>query len=359
MAAEKDEKSMVVVESGSLFFNPVRFEHAQRVARVFAESDLVPKHFRGKIANCLIGLNYAERMGLDPFMVLQNLYVVHGRPGLESKLVIALINQSGKYSTPLSFRFDGEGDDYGCAAYATEAVSRQIVVGPKVTKRMVKAEGWDKDKKNAETGYVQVSKWNTIPDLMYRYRAASFFANVNCPEVKLGLPTADELHESIELQAGPDGSYGISDATRVKLEDMKKRFAGDDAVEVVGPVGPSAPAVEAENGEPDSAHGKRRGRQRKDASQPATQAQPEDPTHDKAPAEEAPVAPAVQDAPPQNPEVLELEGIKKKLAAYEKDHLPYVLQSKRNLQIAHAVTLDAARMLLEEVERLLKERPPR
>lgn len=191
----------------SIYFNIAKFEHAQRIVKMFSEASMVPKHFQGNIGNCMIALNYAERIGADPFMVMQNIYIVHGRPGVEGKLIIALINQSGKYSEPLKYKFDGQGDDYGCTAWTREGKSGEIVEGPKVTFRMVKEEGWNRDKKNEQSGYVQKSKWNTMPEMMYRYRAASYFANVHCPELKLGMSTVEELHDFVELQRGADGSF--------------------------------------------------------------------------------------------------------------------------------------------------------
>ncbi|MEJ5241927.1 MAG: hypothetical protein WHS87_12080 [Anaerolineales bacterium] len=191
----------------SLYFNVAKFEHAQRIASLFSSSTMVPDHFQGNIANCLIALNYADRLKADPFMVMQNMYIVHGRPGVEAKLVIALINQSGKYSEPLKFRFEGSGDDYGCTAWTREAKSGEVVEGPKVTWKMVKSEGWDKDKINKKTGYTQTSKWKTMPEMMFRYRAASYFANVHCPELKLGMQTVEEINDYVELRQAENGKW--------------------------------------------------------------------------------------------------------------------------------------------------------
>ena len=50
------------------------------------------------------------------------------------------------------------------------------------------------DMANAE-GWVQKngSKWKTMPQVMLRYRAASFFARMNCPELTLGYYSQDEV----------------------------------------------------------------------------------------------------------------------------------------------------------------------
>ena len=191
-------RAQMLQKETSIYFNLAKFEHAQRIAALFASSTMVPQHFQGNVANCLIALNYADRLQADPFMVLQNMYVVHGRPGVEAKLVIALINQSGKYSEPLKYKFDGTGDEYGCTAWTREEKSGEVVDGPKVSWKMVKAEKWDE-----KAG----TKWATIPDLMFRYRAASWFANVHCPELKLGMQTVEEINDFVELRQTGKNKY--------------------------------------------------------------------------------------------------------------------------------------------------------
>jgi hypothetical protein len=208
----EDATSALITASTSLFFNVAKFEHAQRVARVLMASTIVPEHFRNNIGNCVIALNYAERIQADPFMVMQNMYIVHGRPGVEGKLIIALINQSGKYSEPLKFRFDGTGDEYGCTAYTRDAKSGELVEGTKITAKLVKAEGWDKPKGQFP------SKWTTMPDLMYRYRAASWFASTNCPELKLGMSTVEEINDFVDLVPNKNGKYSAPEPEPINTE---------------------------------------------------------------------------------------------------------------------------------------------
>jgi hypothetical protein len=50
------------------------------VGNALAQSDLIPQQFRGNLPNCIIALELAQRIGASPLMVMQNLYVVHGKP---------------------------------------------------------------------------------------------------------------------------------------------------------------------------------------------------------------------------------------------------------------------------------------
>jgi len=158
------------------------FELVQRKAKLLASSSLVPKEFQGNMANCAIGLNIAKRLGADPFMVLQNIDIIHGRPSFRGKFLIAMVNASGRFS-PLKFRFEGDGDNYGCTAYAIDRESGDTIEGPKVDWNMVKGEGW-----LSKAG----SKWKTMQDLMFRYRSGAYFANIYAPDITLGMMTSEE-----------------------------------------------------------------------------------------------------------------------------------------------------------------------
>lgn len=187
---QKEEMAVQPMEKDTMFFSVKRFEFAKQVAKMFAESTMVPDQFKGApgMANCMIALNLAERMNVDPFMLMQNMYVVHGRPGIEAKLAIALINGCGRFE-PIQYEVDGEGKSRQCRAFAVEKKSKKTLYGPWVTWALVEAEGWNKPKGSIK------SKWETMPEIMFRYRSAMFFARIYVPDVLVGLKTTDEIQD--------------------------------------------------------------------------------------------------------------------------------------------------------------------
>ncbi|MCG2932205.1 hypothetical protein, partial [Escherichia coli] len=54
------------------------------------------------VSNCIIALNMSQRLNADPMMIMQNLYLIDGRPSWSSQFIIAAINSCGRYS-PLRF----------------------------------------------------------------------------------------------------------------------------------------------------------------------------------------------------------------------------------------------------------------
>lgn len=163
------------------------FEMIQRQAKMFSSSILVPKEFQGQIANCAIAVNIAKRLGADPFMVIQNIDIIHGRPSFRATFLIAMVNASGRFE-PLQYRMEGdEGKpNRSCIAWTKSKSDKAVLEGPKITLEMAKAEGW-----STKNG----SKWITMPELMLRYRAAAFFARLYAPDITLGMMTAEEASD--------------------------------------------------------------------------------------------------------------------------------------------------------------------
>lgn len=165
---------------------------AWRAAQMLAKTALVPENYRNQPENCLIALDLANRQALSPMMVMQNLYVVKGKPAWSGSFCAAAINGCGKF-TPLEYVFVESGGG-GCYARATRLANGFECVSATITMQMAKDEGW-LDKSG--------SKWKTMPRQMMMYRAASFFARAHCPEVLLGIQTVEEVQD-VRGYEGPE-----------------------------------------------------------------------------------------------------------------------------------------------------------
>src|SRR5690606_27776561 len=115
----------------SAFGNSSSFEHSQRVAKMLSSSSLIPKEFQGNVQNTMIALEMSNRIGASPLMVMQNLYIVYGKPSWSSSFIIAAINATKKF-TPLRFEMFGEGTNRGCIAWALETETKEKLDGPPV-----------------------------------------------------------------------------------------------------------------------------------------------------------------------------------------------------------------------------------
>lgn len=186
-------------ERVNVFSSSAAFELAQREAKALAAGTMVPEQYRNNIPNCLLALELSSRINVSVFAVMQNIDIIHGRPGWRATFLIATVNACGRFS-PLRFRWEGkEGTPaFGCRAVAKDRESGEELIGTVITWSMVDAEGWSK-----KSG----SKWRTMPEQMFMYRAAAFWTRVYAPELSLGMHTADEQEDiggsTVEVQARP------------------------------------------------------------------------------------------------------------------------------------------------------------
>lgn len=237
------------------------FELMQRAAKLLASSTLVPAAYRSAtekldkygnvkerienphaVANCVIAMNMAQRMKADELMVMQNLYIVEGRPAWSSQWIIAAINGCRRFS-PLRFEIKTLEEkeiertetywennerktrsqkvkvkDMACIAWAIEKETGERIESPAVSIEMAVKEGW-----YTKNG----SKWQTMPDVMLRYRTASFFGKLYAPELLMGLQTVEDLQDARVIDALPDGAGGFS----VDIDSLKPASQLSNGVE--------------------------------------------------------------------------------------------------------------------------------
>ncbi len=194
---EPTEAQVIPAQSGTAISDIVQqpsanivadFSRAYKLAKVIATADIIPDNYKNKPADCAIAVDMADRMGVSPMMVMQNLYVVKGKPSWSGQACKALIEGCGKFKPgsvrPVYIGTKGT-DDRGCYLSAVWADTGDRVEGPEVTLKMARAEGW----------LGKNPKWTNMPELMLAYRASSFFARVYCPEVLMGVHVAGEVED--------------------------------------------------------------------------------------------------------------------------------------------------------------------
>ena len=203
----------------SVFSDADSFGLACRMADSLSQSTIVPKAYQGNPANCMIAIEMASRINTSPMMVMQNLYIVNGSPAWSSQWIIAMINNSKRYKTELKFdlRYDEHGAPLSCMAGA-EDYNGNKVTGPVITMQMAKDEGWIS--KNG-------SKWRTMPEVMIRYRAASFFGRLNCPDMIMGIYSQEEVIDGFGDpldESTPVVEADIVEDTRVISQEERQKL---------------------------------------------------------------------------------------------------------------------------------------
>ena len=216
---EPEPTRITVQDNGpmSILLDTGKFEHLWRIAQAFSSSDMVPDHCRNKPNNCFVLCQLAIRLEIDPFTMMQSCYVVHGKPGVEAKLAIALCNRlvgtpNAPFRDRIQWEFTGKGKDRECTAYAHDRISGDRCEAS-VNIAMAQAEGW-----MSKAG----SKWKTMPDVMLRYRSARFLVRFYCEDVMMGLNyTKEELEDMHTDAITVDSMPTKSDELAAMLESPK------------------------------------------------------------------------------------------------------------------------------------------
>ncbi|TGY03735.1 hypothetical protein [Muribaculum sp. NM65_B17] len=228
----KNNNAVVVsqpTQVGFNFFDPVQFDTMQRVCKLFASSELVPEMYKVSeknpiekaMANCMIAIEIAQRIGASPLMVMQNMVPIYGKPSWSSKFLVATVNTCGRFN-PLQYRFIEKGMlgmvdytdyvwdnatrskravtkqfdgkkvmDIECVAFTTAKGSDKMLESSPVSVRLAIQEGWFT--KNG-------SKWQTMTRQMLMYRAASFWTSAYAPELSMGMKTIEEYQDIQDVE---------------------------------------------------------------------------------------------------------------------------------------------------------------
>ena len=216
-----DQSALTTTSAKSVYSSIQSFESAQRIAASLADSALVPNAYRGQagLPNCIVAIEIANRMGMSPFQVMQNLNVIHGRPSWSSQFIIGLVQGCGRFE---GFTYQETADS--CQCFATLKTTGEQVSGPKITLDMAKKEGWTKN-----------TKWSTMPQTMLRYRAASAFGRFHIPDLILGIQSVEE-NEVIDAEIEV-----VQEAPESKLDKVNEILAPKTEPQPVST--PEPPAV--------------------------------------------------------------------------------------------------------------------
>ena len=174
------EKSSLLAQPRQQFdLSPQTFDQALTFSQYLADSDMVPKDYKGKPGNCLIAMQWGAEVGLKPLQALQNLAVINGRPALWGDSVIAIVRAS-----PLC-EYVIETDD---GHTATCKVKRR---GEPEQVRTFSVD----DARSAGLAGKQ-GPWTQFPKRMRQMRARAFALRDVFPDVLRGLPVAEEVMDT-------------------------------------------------------------------------------------------------------------------------------------------------------------------
>jgi hypothetical protein len=202
---------------------PANLGEAMEMAKIMAQSSIVPKDYQGNPGNVLVAIQWGAEIGLPPLQAMQNIAVINGRPSIWGDAALAIVRSSG------SLEYIRETQT------ATEATCTIKRVGEPEEVRTFSVE----DSKRAGLSGKQ-GPWTQYPRRMMQMRARSWAIRDVFPDVLRGCHIAEEAQDMPERNMG-DAKI-VEDPSANRTESVKAKLAARTS-KPADPPGPSLDAV--------------------------------------------------------------------------------------------------------------------
>jgi hypothetical protein len=164
------------------------------IAQQMIDSGIVPKSFTepsAVVAACEMG----AELGLKPYVALNNIYVIQGRPTLSAASMVALVQSRGVAVKVLE----------DCKAFehadGTEDARTTIKIYRKI-KELDMVMEYDHSKSWAEceiAGWTEKENWSKYPKNMLRARTISEALRLYCADILQGIYSTDEILDTMDV----------------------------------------------------------------------------------------------------------------------------------------------------------------
>src|SRR5882724_3760178 len=92
---QSENTALAAVARQQFDLSPQSFEQALTFSQYLADSEMVPKAYRGKAGDCLVAMQWGYEVGLKPLQALQSIAAINGKPGLYGDAGKAILLAAG------------------------------------------------------------------------------------------------------------------------------------------------------------------------------------------------------------------------------------------------------------------------
>ncbi|WP_233250301.1 hypothetical protein [Acidovorax sp. HMWF018] len=163
--------------------SPQNFEQAMTFSKYLAESEMVPKQYRGRPGDCLIAMQWGHEIGLKPLQALQSIAPVNGKPNLYGDAGKAMLLAAG---------CEIEEDDTAIIRATGTARCKITRPGRRPVERTFSIE----DAKTAQL-WGKAGPWTTSPYRQMAWRAFWFAARDAAADLLRGMGGKEEADDLV------------------------------------------------------------------------------------------------------------------------------------------------------------------
>lgn len=155
-------------------------------SKMLANSDMVPKDYKGKSENILVAIQWGFEIGLKPLQALQNIAVINGRPSVWGDAALAIVRGSGL----LEYIHE-----------RTEGETAICQIKRKNEPEHIQTFSMEDAKKAGLLG--KQGPWSQYPQRMLQMRARGFALRDVFTDVLKGIATTEEVLDIGEAEIVP------------------------------------------------------------------------------------------------------------------------------------------------------------
>ena len=199
--------ALAVTTKQSWQITPSSLEEAMQYAKLIADSDIVPRDFKGKPGNVLIAIQMGDEVGLKPMQALQSIAVINGRPSIWGDAIPGLCQTSPAYEWHKEY-YDETKDAAVCIVKRKNAPEHTYTFSMKD----VVSGGYDK----------KPGPWQTERRRMMQMRARRAFRD-QFPDALKGLNIAEDM---LDIPAEHVQATVINTPKTSQIDSLKDKLKG-------------------------------------------------------------------------------------------------------------------------------------
>ncbi len=204
-----------------LLFDPVAMKQVMGLAEIMSSSKItVPRHFQGSTGDCVAVIMQAAQWGMNPFAVAQKTHIVSGNLGYEAQLVNAVVSSSKAIRGRFHYEYSGDWPNNGSGNDEWVRVGAILAGENEIT--------WGERLYPAKVTTKNSPLWKTNPKQQAAYLAVKYWARLYCPDVILGVYSADEFEDQPEREINPLSKHVDDQKTELPIyseSDFNKYFS--------------------------------------------------------------------------------------------------------------------------------------
>lgn len=193
--------------TGGMKLALTNFAELEKFSHLMALSNFVPKHLRGKQADCLAVLLQSMRWEMDPFAVAQKTYFVNDGMGYEAQLVNAVIISKAPLKQRPKFAWSGAGEDLKCSVSATFKGEEEVCEFEAKIRTITTRNS---------------PLWKQQPEQQLAYFALRAWARLYAPDIIMGVYTKEERQEMTD-NIGADNAINVTPQTSAINEILQQQ----------------------------------------------------------------------------------------------------------------------------------------